>query len=151
MHINYREAHREDAELLIRIYNLSFYDDYIRYGECPAYGRSRADMEASIGKYPKLIIYYDDIPIGVVSAARKEQGEYDLGCLCVIPEYQGRGIGTQAIRYLQEYYPDWRRITLITPADKLENVEFYTRKCGFRIEGTEMDGNVEVCHFVLER
>jgi ribosomal protein S18 acetylase RimI-like enzyme len=151
MSLNYRKAQIEDAELLIRIYNLSFYEDYIRYGECPAYGRSKGDMEASIVKYPKLLIYNDDIPIGVISAADKGQGEYILGCLCVIPEYQGRGIGTQAMRYLQDYYSDWKRITLITPSDKLENVNFYTKKCGFRIDGTEMDGHVEVSHFVLER
>lgn len=151
MRINYRNANKEDIELLIKLYDLSFYEDYIRYGECPAYGRSRDDMEASLGKYPKLIIYYGNIPVGVISAARRKPGDYDLGCLCVIPEYQGRGIGTQAMRYLQEYYPDWRRITLITPADKLENIDFYTKKCGFRIDGIEMDGHIKVCHFVLER
>ena len=38
MNILYRKAQKEDADLLIQIYNESFYDDFIRYGECPAYG-----------------------------------------------------------------------------------------------------------------
>ena len=45
----------------------------------------------------------------------------------------------------------WKKITLVTPADKTQNVKFYTEKCGFRIDGFEMDGGVKVARFVLER
>lgn len=41
MKIEYRQANVEDAELLINIYNSSFYSDYIKYGECPAYGKTK--------------------------------------------------------------------------------------------------------------
>ena len=34
--------------MLIGIYNSAFYDDYIRYGECPAYGKAKEMMEKSI-------------------------------------------------------------------------------------------------------
>ena len=50
---------------------------------------------------------------------------YEVGCLCVIPEYQGKGIGTQAIRFVKSIYEDWERLTLVTPIDKKENVKFY--------------------------
>ena len=75
----------------------------------------------------------------------------EVGCLCVIPEYQGKGIGTQAIRFVKTFYEDWERLTLVTPIDKKENVKFYTEKCGFCIESTERDGNVELFRFVAER
>ncbi len=151
MSLSYIQAKKEDADLLIKLYDLSFYEDYVKYGECPAYGRSREEMEASIENFPKLIIYYDAIPIGAFSVAKKGNGEYYLGCLCVIPEYQGRGIGSQTIRYMLDYYSDWNKVTLVTPADKLQNINFYTKKCGFRIDGSELDGNVEVLRFVMER
>jgi ribosomal protein S18 acetylase RimI-like enzyme len=151
VNLNYIKAKKNDAELLINLYNVSFYDDYIKYGECPAYGRTIEDMEVSIAKFPKLIIYHNEIPIGVVSVANKGNGEYYLGCLCVIPEFQGKGIGTLAVKYILSYYSDWNKITLITPADKEENINFYTKKCGFRIDRTEMDGNVMVAHFIMER
>ena len=48
MEIEFRKAVREDAETLIGIYNASFYSDYVKYGECPAYGRTREMMEQSI-------------------------------------------------------------------------------------------------------
>ena len=38
--------------------------------------RTRDSMEASIEKSPKLIIHYDDNPVGVISVENKGQGEY---------------------------------------------------------------------------
>ena len=151
MNLKYVKAKKEDADMLIEIYNTSFYDDYIKYGECPAYGRTRERMEASIEKFPKFIIYYNDIPVGVISAENRGEGEYYIGCLCVIPKYQGKGIGTQAVKFMLGYYTDWRKITLRTPADKQENIDFYTKKCGFTIDGTDMDGNVKLVSFLMER
>lgn len=151
MNIKFTQANKEDADLLIKICNASFYNDYIKYGECPAYGRTRASMEESIEKFTKLLIYNDDTPIGAILVDNRGNGEYYLGCLCVIPEFQGKGIGTKAFQYILDYYVDWNKVTLITPADKEENIAFYTKKCGFKIVGTEMDGNVKVVHFLLER
>ena len=70
--------------------------------------------------------------------------------IIVIPEYQGKGIGTQAVRFVKDHY-DWKRLTLVTPLYKRENVRFYTEKCGFRIVGTEKDGNTELARFLMER
>ncbi len=151
MRLEYIKAKKQDADMLVEIYNEVFYDDYIKYGECPAYGRTREGMEASIEKFPKLIIYCDDIPVGVISVENRGEGEYYLGCLCVVTKYQGKGIGTQAVKYMLGYYTDWRKISLITPADKGENINFYTKKCGFTIDGENMDGNVRVVHFLMER
>lgn len=151
MSLKYIIAKKEDAGMITEIYNASFYDDYIKYGECPAYGRTRQSMEVSIEKSTKFIIYCDDIPVGVISAENRREGEYYLGCLCVIPQYQSKGIGTQAVKFILGYYTDWSKITLITPADKEENINFYTKKCGFTIGGTDMDGNVKVVHFLMER
>ncbi len=151
MKIEYRKANIEDAELLIDIYNASFYSDYIKYGECPAYGKTKEMMEESIINYPKFIFLFNKKPVGCVSCKQVKVGIYEIGCLCVVPEYQGKGIGTQAIKFVTSYYKDWNKFTLITPLDKKENVKFYTEKCGFDIISTEMDRNVKVARFVLER
>ena len=45
MKIGFRKAEIADAELLIHIYNSAFYSDYIRYGACPAYGKTKEMME----------------------------------------------------------------------------------------------------------
>ena len=151
MKIEYRQATIEDAELLVNIYNASFYDDYVRYGSCPGYGQTKEMMEESIGKYLKHIILCDNKPVGCVSCIKLENGIYEIGCLCVIPEYQGKGIGTQAIRFIKILYEDWEKLTLVTPIDKKENVKFYAERCGFHIASTERDGSVELARLVNER
>ena len=149
--IEFRPAVKEDAELLVSIYNASFYADYVRFGACPGYGQTKEMMEASISKSLKHIILCDNEPVGCVSCINLGEGMYEVGCLCIIPEYQGKGIGTQAIRFVKTQLDDWKTLTLVTPIEKKENVKFYTEKCGFRIESTERDGNVELFRFVAER
>ncbi len=151
MKIEYRQAVIEDAELLVNIYNDSFYDDYVRYGSCPGYGQTKEMMEDSIKKHLKHIILYDNEPVGCVSCIKLDNGVYEVGCLCVVPKYQGKGIGTQAMKFVKNTYEDWKMLTLVTPISKKQNVKFYTEKCGFHIESTERDGNVELARFVLER
>ena len=151
MTIEYRRAVSEDAELLINIYNASFYSDHIRFGVCPGYGKTKEMMEASIRDDPKYIILCDNKPVGCVSCKKQEMKVYEITCLCIIPEYQGKGLGTKAVQFIKTHYDDWEKITLVTPLEKEENVKFYTGKCGFRIVSTERDGNVELARFVLER
>jgi ribosomal protein S18 acetylase RimI-like enzyme len=151
MKTEFRKADLSDAELLIDIYNSSFYNDYIKYGECPAYGKTAKMMKRSIIEFPKFLILYNRKPVGCISCKELQKGIYEVGCLCVIPEFQGKGIGTSAMEFVKSYYTDWKQFTLVTPADKSENVLFYTEKCGFYIKSLEMDGNVEVVRFVLER
>ena len=67
MDIEFRKAEIADAELLIEIYNAAFYSDYLKYGECPAYGRTREMMEQSIINYPKHLIIVDSKPVGCIS------------------------------------------------------------------------------------
>ena len=151
MDINFRKARLTDARVLIDIYNASFYKDYLRYGECPAYGKTREMMEQSIIDCPKFLILCGNKPVGSISCRETENGIYEIGCLCVVPEFQGKGIGTAAMEFAKSYFKDWKKFTLVTPADKRENVRFYTEKCGFMTESVEMDGHVRVARFVLER
>ena len=151
MKIAFRKADLSDAELLIEIYNASFYQDYIKYGECPAYGKTKEMMRQSIMDTPKFLILCDEKPVGCISCRKMQTGVYEVGCLCVIPEYQGKGIGTSAMEFVRSYYTDWNRFTLVTPADKSENISFYTKKCGFAVQSSETDGTVKVVRFVLER
>ena len=85
MDIQIRKAIPEDAEILIKIYNAAFYEDYVRYGVCPAYGRSVNDMRISIIEVPKHIAFFDSKPIGVISVKQTGDHVYYIGCLCVIP------------------------------------------------------------------
>ena len=128
MKIEFRKADVADAELLIDIYNSSFYNDYIKYGECTAYGKTKEMMEQSIIDYTKFLIMLDNKLVGCISCKQMENGIYEVGGLCVIPKYQGKESGTSAIEFIKKYYDDWNKFTLIAPMDKSENIRFYTEK-----------------------
>ena len=151
MDIKIKSATTKDAEVLVDIYNKAFYEDYVKYGECPGYGRSVSDMEKSINEMPKYIAYVGSTAVGAISVLKKDDGLYYLGALCVIPEYQRMGIGYKLLEFFKEQTKDWKTIELVTPADKEKNVNFYTKKCGFVIDGEEVDGSVKLYHFSLNK
>lgn len=148
---DYKKADIRDTDTLIDIYNSAFYDDFVRYGYCPAYGRSREDMEQSVKDYPKIIAYDGEKPVGVISYKNEGPGKYYIGCLAVVKEEQGRGIGTLLMKHFMSEHPDWNEITLVTPKDNERNIRFYTERFGFEITGEEDDGTVTVLWFRLSR
>lgn len=151
MELVFDRAKKQNADIVIDIYDSAFYDDYLRYGQCPAYGRTRENMEKSIEDFPKIIAYYHDTAVGVISYQNKGDGEYYIGCLGVKKEYQGQGIGTSLMKRFMSECSDWKELTLVTPKDKEENIRFYTGRFGFEIIGEEIDGKVVVCQFRLKR
>ena len=151
MKTEFRKARSEDAEMLVNIYNAAFYSDYIRYGSCPGYGKTIKMMEESIKDHQKYIILCDGKPAGCISCKMQEIRVYEITCLCIVPEYQGKGAGTLAVQFVKNIYDDWEKITLVTPADKKENIKFYRDKCGFHIASIETDGNVQLARFISER
>ena len=44
------------------------------------------------------IIQLDGVDIGFYNGMQLEDGSYEIGNICIIPEYQGRGIGTQVLQ-----------------------------------------------------
>lgn len=97
MVLTYRKAAKSDANLLIDIYNASFYEDYIHYGECPGYGKTKEQMESSVRAFSKYIVSKDGIPVGVISFENKGSGSYHIGCLCVIPAMISYRVGLHGI------------------------------------------------------
>ena len=149
--LEYRCADTSDAKLLVEIYNSAFYDDFIRYGQCQAYGRSEENMQKSILDYPKIIAYDQGKAVGVISYKEEAPGKYYIGCLAVVKEEQGHGIGTLLMKHFMSEHPDWQELTLVTPKDNERNIRFYTKRFGFDIVGEEVDGTVTVLLFSLRR
>ena len=44
------------------------------------------------------IIQLDGVDIGFYNGMQLDDGSYEIGNICIIPEYQGRGIGTQVLQ-----------------------------------------------------
>ena len=105
----------------------------------------------SIIDYPKIIAYDQEKAVGVISYKEEAPAKYYIGCLAVVKEEQGRGIGTLLMKHFMSEHPDWQELTLVTPKDNERNIRFYTKRFGFDIVGEEVDGTVTVLLFKLSR
>ena len=141
INLNYRVENSHSA----------FYDDFIRYGQCQAYGRSEENMKKSVLEFPKILAYDQGKAVGVISYKEEAPGKCYIGCLAVVKEEQGRGIGTLLMKHFMSEHPDWQELTLVTPKDNERNIRFYTKRFGFDIVGEEVDGTVTVLLFKLSR
>lgn len=130
MNIRFERACENDAMLIIDVRNKSFYDDFIKFGECPGYNRAENDMKRSIQNSIMYNIIADEHVVGNVSFYSKGNGNFWIVCLAVIPEYQNMGIGSKTIKYLEMKYPDVKVLELETPVQNYRNCHFY-EKCGF--------------------
>lgn len=148
MDIKFIKAMSRDIKTLIDINNKSYKSDYIRYGQCPGYNVTKDQMSKALcdRNTQKYLIYKSKTAIGEISVKKIDDGVYYLGNLCVIPEYQRKGIGKSAIEFIMNEYKDFKKITLITPLDKIQNINFY-KKCGFKITGEEFNGKVKMARF----
>lgn len=131
MEILFKKADIEDAQRLLEVQKMSFYDDYIEYGECPGYEHSLEDMENIIKTTIAYKIIHNNVIIGDIVVRKRENNNYYLGGICIIPEYQNFGIGKKAIIYIEQENPDAVCWELETPFDRYRNHHFY-KKMGYK-------------------
>lgn len=141
-------ADASDAGALITVQNRAFYADYVRYGVCPGYDRTHESMLHSIAcAYTYKLLMCREI-VGTIIVSDRGAGHFYLGGLCVVPEFEHRGIGRAAMSFLANAFPSAKRWSLETPVEKTRNIDFYTR-CGFFITSERTDGHVRLA--CLER
>lgn len=51
-----------------------------------------------------FIIQYDNRDIGFYNGEILENGDYEVGNICIVSEYQGKGIGTKILKDILEQY-----------------------------------------------
>jgi len=153
MTVQFEKALESDCELIIELNNKAYHSDFIRYGECPGYNVPVEQMRTSLleSETQKFIVYANQLPIGVISVKKIAEQSYFLGNLCIIPEYQSKGYGKQAIDFVLSHFTDLKELSLVTPADKVENIYFYTKKCGFLVTGTIQEGNVTLADIIYKK
>ena len=139
-------ATTDDIGDLIDIQNQAFYDDYIKYGNCPGYGRTYENMKSSVENRIVYKIMMNGTIVGDIIVRDNHDGTYFLGGLCVIPKYENKGIGQTAIEFLGKHFNDAHHWSLETPTDKERNHYFY-KKCGFNITKEYMVGTVKITLF----
>ncbi|MCT4563982.1 MAG: GNAT family N-acetyltransferase [Maledivibacter sp.] len=127
MNISIERACIDDALKLIEVQNKCFYDDYLLYGECPSYNESK---EAIIRQIENRIVYkiiIDREIVGDIIVRKRENNNYYLRVISVIPKFQSLGIGSKAIEYIEKDNLDALEWELITPHKSYRNHHFYEK------------------------
>ena len=133
--VEFLKASTADAEVLTTISKQCFDDDSRRWlgqsgGGPPGYDSVEWQQNAmNWGDYFKIVV--DGEIVGGIIVTRQGPGHYEIGRIYLDSAYQNQGIGTQAMRFIEEQYPLATKLTLDTPAWAKRNHHFY-EKLGYR-------------------
>jgi GNAT superfamily N-acetyltransferase len=133
MTISFERATEADAEALVRAQVAAFNSDSLLYPGIPIGGPpgydSAEQMLVKIRQDDCYKIMADGQVVGGIVVFVQEEGHYHLDLLFIDPAYHNRGIGSQALLFLDQAYTA-TRWTLDTPGYAIRNHHFY-QKHGF--------------------
>lgn len=134
-------ARVEDASEILKVKICSFKDEVNLYGVGPpGYDSLESQIKSIKEKHYYKILDGEKI-IGGMSIGDIGEGNYWIGSIYIDLEYQNRGIGSMAMSFLEDEFPQAVKMTLETPYLSFRNHHFY-EKMGFKKVGeTEPDEN----------
>lgn len=148
--ISLRLTTAEDAEILTIIQQKAFQPLYEKYhDEGNPCLRDKRDILCRLNnpKFLYLTILSDDKIVGGILYRIKGStpfvknlrwGKYYLGRVFISPEYQNKGIATQAILQSEVYLKKPKKLYVDFPADLEKNRKCYT-KCGYKDTGKRLE------------
>jgi ribosomal protein S18 acetylase RimI-like enzyme len=130
MNVDFEQATPDDAEDLVKVQVAAFHDDARLYpgveiGGPPGYDSVEA-MLATIAKGECHKVSLDGEIIGAITVVDQGEGHFHLDVLAIDPAHHNRGLGTQAMGFIERAFPAhvW---TLETPTFATRNQHFYER------------------------
>jgi ribosomal protein S18 acetylase RimI-like enzyme len=130
MIVNFERATAADAETLVSIQIAAFHSDSAAYpgvevGGPPGYD-SVENMHKKIQEEDCYKIVVEGRIIGGMVVFDYGQRHLHLDVIYIDPAYHNRGIGTQALHFLEQTYPA-KRWTLHSPLYAIRNQHFYEK------------------------
>lgn len=126
--IHFLQVTKEDAKSLVEAQQSAFYVDVRICGEGPP-GYDSIERQIEI---MNSHIYYkildDDKIVGGFYIYRINAGHYELVRIFIEPSYQGKGIGSMALRYIEESLSDLEVLELEASDFRKDNHMFYLNR-----------------------
>ena len=148
--ITLRETTIEDVNALTAIQQNAFLPLYEKYHDAGnPYLRDERDILCRLNnpKFLYLTILFDEKIVGGILYRIKGStpfvknlrwGKYYLGRVYISPEYQNKGIATEAILQSENFLKKPRKLYVDFPEDLDKNRKCYT-KCGYRDTGKRLE------------
>lgn len=148
MNITLEMATEEKLAEIIKIQKEVFYDDYVKYGVCPAYTETIEGLKDYLDKKQLIYLIKDsDEILGDIIINIEDKEFYNLEVIGIKKSFQGKGIGKIVFKLLEEKHKDKNWI-LYTPKDKIENHIFY-KKVGYEnIEDVKISDKLTMTKFI---
>lgn len=144
MNVTFERATAADAEDLVKAQIAAFHDDAVIYPGVEESGPPGYDsVENTLRKIEDSAFYKivaDGQIVGGIIVYDYGEGHLHLDVLNIIPAYQNRGIGSQAMAFIERTLPA-EKWSLDTPAYATRNHHFYEKLGYVKVgERTEDDG-----------
>lgn len=140
-----------DAEILRDIAISAFEEDKIKYGFTPP-GIETIEWHLSKinnGMYYKIMV--EDKIVGAINLYDLKNNHFRLGAVYIEPSYQNKGIGTKAISFIENTYPDINKWSLDTPYKNYKNHKFYEKHGYVKIDEVKPMENIDFFLFEYEK
>ena len=126
------EAVPEDVEEILALQKSAFRGEAVIYGEfgIPPLTQTLAEIEAEFSQRLFLKAVTDDRIVGS-ARAHMDGDACHIGRVVVLPDYQGRGIGTRLMGEIESRFPEARRYVVFTGHLSERNLYLYA-KLGYR-------------------
>ena len=151
--IRFVKARTRDAEELTEVQRRTFDEDSRRFAGRPGGPPGYDSVDWTLWAI-KTGIYFKisagDQIIGGVILFDMHQRHFNLGRIFVDPDWQDRGIGTQAIQFIEKTFPYVKRWSLDTPEWAVRNHHFY-EKLGYVRVGEEVPPGVDMRLYLYEK
>lgn len=122
-----RRTLEEDLVTISEIRIRAFEWDVEVYGRGPEGYDSLEQLKESFQRAIYYTILFENIIIGAIVIKEKNAVEYRLGGIYIDPEYHNKGIGSEAIQFLETEYKQVKKWTLDTPYKSYRNHHFYEK------------------------
>ncbi len=143
MNITIERAVVADVEDLVRIQIAAFHYDSVLYPEVEIGGPPGYDSAEETLKRIQQHHFYKFVHAGQLVGGMivwdMGEGHSHLDLIFIDPAYQNRGIGTQAMQFVEQAYPA-KRWTLDTPVWAVRNRHFYEKLGYVKVREYEQEG-----------
>lgn len=123
-------------ETLLESFVQASIDDYGNETTLPPGVSDGSQIDNGLEEKTTFTLLWDQTIVGGIIVELKETKEHYLQTLWVSTAYQNKGIGKNAVTFLEENYPDAKSWILETPSEAKRNRRFY-EKLGYQIIGEQ--------------
>ncbi len=156
MNLRIERSKPSEFDLLNQMQKESFEtsSNYFPNGKLPAPPEEDQSFEKFLhdSNYTVLSIYCEHDIVGGAVVKEQETHVREIELFFIKADVIGKGIGSRALKLVEDFFPDTKLWRLLTPTLVMKNVVFYVNKCGYHIvKVKDFDRNTNFGMYVFEK